>query len=94
MNGREGWAPFSYLEPVNADNGRAGANSEASEASEEEDTLRVTETNITKYGKHTTSSPTHKVVKSTHPTKWLTCHLHAYTYVYSNLGEGPTCTVT
>jgi uncharacterized protein YgiM (DUF1202 family) len=51
VNGREGWAPFSYLEPVNADNGRAGANSEASEASEEEDTLRVTETNITKYGK-------------------------------------------
>ena len=50
VNGREGWAPFSYLEPVNPDSGKGETNSEGSE---EEDTLQVNDSNISKYGEYT-----------------------------------------
>ena len=49
MNGREGWAPFSYLEPVNADDGRAEANSGPRE---DEDTLGVVELQSSKHSEY------------------------------------------
>ena len=49
MNGREGWAPFSYLEPKNAVNGRAGVNSGPRE---NKDTLGVVELQPSKYSEY------------------------------------------
>ena len=50
VHGREGWAPFSYLEPVNSDSGKEET---SSEESEEEDTLEVNDSNISKHGEYT-----------------------------------------
>ena len=50
VHGREGWAPFSYLEPVHPDSGKGETNSEGSE---EEDTLQVNDSTISKYGEYT-----------------------------------------
>ena len=49
VHGREGWAPFSYLEPVHPDSGKGESNSEGSE---EEDTPQVNYSNISKYGEY------------------------------------------
>ena len=50
VHGREGWAPFSYLEPVNPDSGKGET---GSEESEEEDVLQINYSNIPKYGEYT-----------------------------------------
>ena len=49
VHGREGWAPFSYLEPVHLDSGKGETNSEGSE---EEDTLQIYNINISEYGEY------------------------------------------
>ena len=51
MNGHEGWAPFSYLEPMK---GGASDSGVSGDGSEEEDTLSAVDTKTpSKYGMQT-----------------------------------------
>ena len=56
VHGREGWAPFSYLEPVHPDSGKGETNSEGSE---EEDILQINYGKISKYGGYTQAYSAH-----------------------------------
>ena len=50
VNGREGWAPFSYLEPTKGTQSDSGV---SGDGSEEEDTLSLTDSKTpSKYGQH------------------------------------------
>ena len=63
VHGREGWAPYSYLEPVHPDSGKGETNSEGSE---EEDTLQVNHSNISKYGEYTQTYTEYCTITYTH----------------------------